>query len=196
MIHMLARARTLWLVLLGVSCLLLQLRCGLFGPRDAQDPSTQSTNFRPPTTPDIVISNLEYAVQEKNVANYMNCFVDPLITTRRFRFTPSSDGTSLGPWTLADERAYFENIKASAGDNGFSRLNLTLRNNPLPLDTVRYEYTYSLTFMHSKPGVPTTVAGHMELTLGTENNGWWAIYGWADYKDSSDTWSRLKVEFQ
>ena len=172
------------------------LHCNLFETREAENPSAPSLHFDPPTVPEKVISNLLYAIEEKNVANYMNCFIDPLTTTRTFRFTPSTDGASLGPWTLADERAYFENLKTSAGEHGFSKLTLTLRNNPLPLDTVRYEYTYSLTFMHSKPGVPTTVIGHMELTLGTENNGWWAIYAWADYKDSADTWSRLKVAFQ
>jgi hypothetical protein len=175
---------------------LLSLQCSLFETREPEHPSQSSFHFDPPTQPEIVISNLRYAVEEKNVANYMNCFVDPLSTTRTFRFAPSTDGASLGPWTLADERAYFQNLTTSTGDNGFSQLTLTLRNNPFPIDTVRYEYGYSLTFMHSKPGVPTTVLGHMELSLGRESNGSWAIYAWADYKDSSATWSRLKVEFQ
>lgn len=171
------------------------MSCSLFEPREPEQPTQTSSHYTPPDQPEIVISNLQYAVEEKNPPNYIKCFASPQTSTRPFTFNPSTD-VSLGPWGLSDEQTYFQNLCTSTGKDRFSQLVLTLRNTPLPLDTVQYEYSYALTFMHTKTGVPTTVMGHMELALARQSNGFWAIYDWSDFKDSSFTWSRFKVEFQ
>lgn len=182
---------------LAVSIGLMFIQCDLFDTREPGDPSLSSLSFRQPTDPSIVISNLQNAVFEKNVANYMSCFVDPVTANRVYTFSPSADGASLVSWDRDDERSHFENLRTSIGENGFSQLTLIQQNTPFPIDTVRYEFQYTLTAMHSKPGVPTTVSGHMELSIGRESSGSrWSIYSLADHKDTAETWSRLKVEFQ
>jgi hypothetical protein len=168
--------------------------CSLFETREPEQPTQSSSRFDEPYESATVISNLRSAIEQKNTVNYMKCFANPQTSTRPFVFKPSSDGASLSSWTLEDERIYFQNLMASTGDR-FSQLQLTLRNTPLPLDTVRYDYGYVLTILHSKAGVPTTVKGHMELALARQSNAFWAIYEWSDHKDSSLTWTRLKVEF-
>ena len=182
---------------LAAGAVLMFIQCNLFDTREAANPSLPSLSFRQPTDPSIVISNLQNAVSEKNVANYVSCFVDPITSNRELTFIPSSDGAGLVSWSRDDERSYFENLRTSIGENGFSQLTLFPQNTPFPIDTVRYEFRYTLTVMHSKPGVPTTVSGHMELSIGREtNSSRWSIYAWTDRKDTAETWSRLKVEFQ
>ncbi len=176
---------------------LIFIQCNLFDTREPANPSLPSFSFRQPIDPSIVISNLQNAVFEKNVANYMNCFVDPVTANRAYTFNPSSDGANLVNWDRDDERSYFENLRTSIGENGFSQLTLIPQNTPFPIDTARYEFQYILTALHTKPGVPTTVSGHMELSIGRESGGTrWSIYSWTDHKDTAETWSRLKVEFQ
>jgi len=183
--------------ILAAGICMVFIQCSLFDTREPANPSLPSFSFKQPTDPSIVISNLQNAVFEKNVANYMSCFIDPVTAGRAYTFNPSSDGANLVNWSRDDERTYFENLRASIGENGFSQLTLIQENTPFPIDTARFEFRYSLTAQHTKPGVPTTVSGHMELSIGRESGGTrWSIYSWTDHKDTAETWSRFKVEFQ
>ena len=168
--------------------------CSLFEPREPEQPTQSGDHFDQPGQPSIVISNLSYAITEKNVSNYMKCLVDTTVSTRPFKFNPSSDAANLVNWSLADERSYFINFTGSIGKNGYSDLLLTEADSITTADSKTYQYKYSLAF--SRIGEPSRmVSGHMELKLAVDN-GFWSIYEWSDFKDLDTTWSRLKLEFQ
>jgi hypothetical protein len=177
--------------------------CGLFEPRTPEDPDpTQgSLNAQPPTEPDIVITNLQSAIEQKNVANYMNCFADPLKSSWRFIFIPSADASALyagvlSAWTRDEEQAYFQNLIARSPASAFARLVLTQKSKDVSADSVVYSYDYSFTFEHSDPGFPRTAVGNLQFSLGIDNNNFWVIYRWTDFKTTDGaSWSLFKGKF-
>jgi len=168
--------------------------CSLFEPREPEQPTQSGDHFDQPGQPSIVISNLNFAITERNVSNYMKCFVDTTTSTHPFKFNPSADATNLVSWGLADERSYFVNLTSTIGKDGYSRLDLSEADSITAADSKTYQYKYSLGFAKLGENV-RTVKGHMELKLAVDN-GFWSIYEWSDFKDSDTTWSRLRLEFQ
>jgi len=187
-------------LLIAVCALLLPLRCSLFEPREPEPPTQSSFDYRPPTVPSIVISNLQNAVAQKNSANYISCFADPVKTKRAFAFVPSAEASAqypglLADWTVADELSYFQNLVAKSAPNGFSSLLLTPKSSVVTADSVIYSFDYTLTFEHTESGFPTIARGTLQFSIGTDNN-FWTIYRWSDFKTTTDiTWSLVKGKF-
>lgn len=188
----LAAAMLLWLVPSG---------CSLLEPREPEPPTQSSLNFQPPTVPSVVIANLESAIAQKNSANYISCFADPSKSPRQFVFIPSTEASAQYPglltqWSISEELSYFQNLIAKSPPNGFSSLILTQRSSVVTPDTVLYEYDYVFTFEHTEPGFPTVARGNLQFSIGTDNNNFWSIYRWSDFKTTNDiTWSLVKGKF-
>jgi hypothetical protein len=186
---------------LCLSLLLVFIGCGVFEPRDPEPPSQSGLNYQPPTDPSIVISNLQSAIEQKNAANYMSCFVDPLRTGQQFAFLPAADavplyGGVLAHWTLTEEQAYFQNLIARSAQNAFSSLSLEMTSSSVSADSVVYSYTYTLVFEHSDVSFPTTAKGLLWFTLRPDNNNFWAIYRWTDFTSPNAlSWSHFKGKF-
>jgi hypothetical protein len=198
-----SRPRTdiLWTTLGTLAVLVLAGGCGLFEPRDPEQPTESGLNFVPPTDPAIVISNLQAAVDQKNVANYIACFSDVARQGRPFLFTPSAEavaqyGAVLADWDLAKEEAYFQNLIARSSPSAFSSLVLTLQSTIVSADSVLYEYDYIFSFSHNDPGFPQTARGRLQFTLSVDASTFWSIHRWIDFKTTEDaTWSLFKGKF-
>jgi hypothetical protein len=177
------------------------LQCSLFDTRDPEDPSQTGLDFQPPTDPSLVIANLQGAIDQKNLANYVNCFADPTKTNIPFQFVASGDAlaqypTILDRWTLDDEHDYFQNMMARTPKSAFTSLSLSLRSSSIATDSVTLNYDYVLTVEHTDAGVPRTARGNMQFTLGMDRTNFWMIYRWMDFKTTSDvTWSTFKGHF-
>ncbi|MBP1657446.1 MAG: hypothetical protein H6Q31_2047 [Bacteroidetes bacterium] len=175
--------------------------CGLFEPRDPEEPSQSSLNYRPPTDPDIVITNLQSAIEQKSVANYAACFADASRGASPFVFIPSADaaaiyGTTLGSWSLQEEQEYFQNIIARSNQQANATLALTLKTTTVSSDSVVSAYDYVLVFEHSDPGFPKTARGSLQFTLREDASNFWMIQRWVDFKTTSDiSWSHFKGKF-
>ncbi len=184
-------------LILGSALILAGAGCDLFQTRDPQPPTQGSSNFITPTTYDKVLPNLVSAISDKNLNNYLNCFVDT--TFRPYVFVAADDARRSYPdvmnsWNLDAEQRYFRNLKeATAGIPA-----LTIPPNPptfVSSDSVLYELDYTLYFPHNRTGVPQIVRGNMRLSLITDGKRW-AIYQWRDSKTTTDsTWSFLKAVF-
>jgi hypothetical protein len=177
------------------------LGCGIFEPREPEEPTQSGLNFIPPTDPEIVITNLQAAVDQKNIANYMSCFTDPQRQNHPFVFFPSAEGSAqygavLNNWSRLKEEEYFTNLIAQSPENAFSNLLLSLTSSVVTADSVVYEFDYSLTFQHADPGFPQTGRGRLQFTIGVDNSNFWTIHRWIDYKTTDDpTWSLFKGKF-
>ena len=175
--------------------------CSLIEPREPEEPSQTGLDFSPPTDPTIVIANLQGAIDQKNLANYVSCFADPAKTSRPFTFVASAEARAQYPaildgWSLDDERDYFQNMMAKTQKGAFSNLLLSLRSSAIAADSVTYSYDYVLTIEHTDPGIQRTARGNLQFTLGADRNRFWAIYRWIDFKTTSDvTWSAFKGKF-
>jgi hypothetical protein len=189
---------------LAVPAVLLLLAvgaCGLFEPREAEQPTESGLNFVPPTDPGIVISNLQAAIDQKNAANYIACFSDVARQGRPFVFIPSAEAIAqyaavLADWDLAKEEAYFQNLIARSPTTAFSSLVLTLQSSIVSADSVLYEFDYIFSFGHNEQGFPQTARGRLQFTLGVDASTFWSIHRWIDFKSTEDaTWSLFKGKF-
>ena len=75
--------------------ILLLTSCDLFDTRDAEPPDETRSNFRQAIEPEIVIENMINSFADKNVQNYLACFVDSSFIQRNFIFSPSSGPTAV-----------------------------------------------------------------------------------------------------
>jgi hypothetical protein len=181
--------------------LVLSPGCGLFEPRDPEPPSQSSLNYRPPTDPTIVIANLQSAIEQKNAANYLACFTDPLRTGQPYIFLPAADaqaqyGSILAEWNRDEEQSYFLNLIARSSANAFSSLSLVLKSSTVNADSVMYSYEYTLVFEHSDASFPKTAKGVLWFTLRPDNSNFWAIQRWSDFTtQNAISWSHFKGRF-
>ena len=181
-------------------CLLCIVGCNIFETRDTEPPTQSGSDFRPPTVPEIVVSNLQSAIAQRNTTNYISCFADPTRSSHPFRFVPSAGANAQYPsvfasWTYPDEQSYFQNLVARGSPNGYSNLLLVQKSAVVSADSVVYSYDYTFTFEHTESGFPTTAQGNLQFSLAADN-GSWVIYAWSDYKTTNDvTWSSFKGKF-
>jgi hypothetical protein len=182
-------------------CSLWLASCGIFEPRDPEDPTQSGLNFRPATTPEIVISNLQNAVDQKSADNYANCFTDPSKGLRPFVFIPSADASAQYPsvmltWNFRQEDSYFRNLVDKTSAGGFSSLSLQLDNSVIGSDSVLYTYRYTLVFEHNEPGFPRTAKGTLQFTLSPDASNIWYIHRWVDFNtETTVSWSMFKGKF-
>ncbi len=175
--------------------------CGLFEPRDPEDPSQSSLNYRPPTEPAIVIANLQSAVDQRNQANYISCFSDAARGAQPFVFIPSADaaaayGGTLAFWSLDDERSYFQNLIARSSQQAYASLTLTLKTTTVTSDSVISAYDYVMVFEHNEAAFPRTARGSLQFTFREDASNFWAIQRWVDFKTTNDvSWSDFKGKF-
>jgi len=175
--------------------------CGLFNLRDAENPVDPRSNFIPPTTPDIVITNFISAITERNLNNYLQCFVDSNFSARRFSFSPDALSQQQYPifryWNLNNERYYYTSLISQTSSSATSYLFLSnVIVNPSS-DTSVYDADYLLRFDHNVTSIPRTLKGKMRLIIGVDSRNLWSIHNWYDLTNTAadTTWSFLKAGF-
>jgi hypothetical protein len=176
--------------------------CGLFSTRGSEAPTESRSNFIPPTSPDIVLVNLQSAISEKNLNNYLLCFVDSTYSTRRYSYTADLTSQIQYPvfrtWQLTNENAYFRNLLALMNSDATSILFYKNSSQPIVAsDTAIFYSEYLLRVDHQKTTVPKTLTGTLRFIMSADSRNLWAIHNWIDFKsvDSDTTWSVLKANF-
>lgn len=181
--------------------LLLLAGCDLFSTRTVEPPIDPRSNFTPPTSYDIVIQNLQFAIAEKNLNNYMNCFVDTSYAPATFLFNADIESLiqypSLNNWDINKERTYYTNLLSLTEIAQTSTLFLSNEQVFNSLDSAVYDSDYLLVFNHSRETVAKQVKGKLRFIIVPNANNFWAIQEWYDFKNNSEdtTWSVLKAGF-
>jgi hypothetical protein len=187
-----------------ISILLLALLvcgCDLFETREAELPDQPRSNFQSAVTPQILIQNLIYSLQDKNVENYLACFSDPSFTDMDYKFSPSSGASSQFPslasdWSRNDEEQYFNNMKSKIPDNLPVTLILSNTVSSPQGDSLLYSASYSLNVPHNDANIPRDYQGDLQFSMIRDSRSVWAIYYWQDSKNSDlPSWSELKGRF-
>ncbi|MFW6348479.1 MAG: hypothetical protein ACOC2C_07715 [Cyclonatronaceae bacterium] len=177
--------------------------CGIFETRTPESPGSGDGNagFRQPDQPDLVIENLQAAINDMNSLNYMRNFVE---AGQGFSFTPSSAALDNDPsiwqnWSREDESAYFNNlVTATQNRDGHSLAISDLERITLPEGGERITASYTLTLMHNRTdsGIPTVARGNFLMDVVQDENGLWYVQSWTDNASgSSFTWSDIKASF-
>lgn len=172
--------------------------CGL---RDAETPVTSRTTFIPPTSPDLVIVNLQYSIIEKDLNNYMQCFVDTNYNPRRYTYVPDVVSQIQYPifqyWKIQNEKTYYTSLLSLTSPSATS--NLFFSNSTLNsfADTAFYDADYLLRVDHQKTSVAKTLKGKIRLILSADSRNLWSIHRWIDIKsgNTDTTWSVLRANF-
>lgn len=175
--------------------------CDVFSTRDPKKPTTGSSTFIPPTSFDLVLTNLQNAITERNTENYLRCFVDTLSSNRSFQFIPTASAagryaTVFSAWSLQSERSYFSSLAALTPTSAASSLFLSGGFSIVSSDSAVYNGDYQLTFPHGIAGVSESFRGNVQFVLATDRNSFWSIVRWIDNTTGSEVaWSELKGRF-
>lgn len=180
--------------------------CDLFSTRDPEKPDIGSSNYLPPTEPLIVIQNFEYSIKEKNMENFLKCFINTGSNPKQnYAFYPSPDavssfGSLFENWNVESERRVFNSILSQLSEGSYPILywqNIQPMNESS--DSAIYVADYYLKFDFNDASIPREFAGKITLTMIPQNNGLWQIKSWYDYNATKidsvkNTWSLLKAK--
>jgi hypothetical protein len=177
--------------------------CDLFTTRNAENPDQTRSNFQPPVEPAIVIENLKNSLADKNVQNYIACFVDTIFADQSYNFSASSEALSLYQifiqgWGLNEERRYFNSVTNRVPVDFPISLTLSNENySSLSGDSLIYSATYSINLpISSGDPVPQNYAGNLQFNMLRDSRSEWVIYFWKDTKSEAlPSWSELKGSF-
>lgn len=181
--------------------LLLSLTsCDLFTTRNAENPDQTRSNFQPPVEPAIVIQNLKNSLSDKNVQNYIACFVDSVFADQNYYFSASSEALTrydifLQGWGVNEERRYFTSIINKVPTDFPISLTLSNQNySSLSGDSLIYSATYFLNIpLQSGDPIPQNYAGNLQFNMLRDSRQEWVIYFWKDTKSETlPSWSELK----
>jgi hypothetical protein len=176
-----------------------------FATRPPEKPATDKNSdiFDQPTSCEVVLSNFRYALIQKNVSNYMSCFIDTsLVKSFVYRFKPDESFPAEGfqGWSLTDEENYLRNVFTKASTVNFEYIdavNITFTPITAAIDSVQTSpFVYEL-----KVGLDslTTFSGIARMKLVKNSNSLWAIYYWEDTRNAEsnpNTWSLLKADYR
>ncbi|MBL8007976.1 MAG: hypothetical protein JNJ56_10615 [Ignavibacteria bacterium] len=175
--------------------------CGIFDSRDVEPPSEPRSTYIQPTSPDIVLTNLNFSIVEKNLDNYLRCFTDPDFSSRVFKFYPDALSQSNYPvfltWNITNERNYYSNLISFTNNSTSSNLFLSNTVINTGIDSAIVDSDYILVFDHNKQNVAKVVKGKLRFIMSTDSRSLWSVHTWYDFiNDNNDTtWSVLKANF-
>jgi hypothetical protein len=170
--------------------------CDLFTTRIGEKPDQIKSNWRTPVEARDVIENLKNSLADKNVQNYLACFVDTLFASKSFSFSASSEALSLYQmqgWGIVEENGYLNSVFNKVPKD--IPITLTLNDtvySSLGGDSTIYSASYDLN-VPSTQSNPNIYSGNLEFRMLRDSRSWWVIYFWKDTKSQSlPSWSELK----
>ena len=168
---------------------------------EAPDNTQESDIFDVPTSFEKVFSNLKFALEQKNVVNYMNCLVDTALSAAppyRFIPDPTIQRSELANWQLEDERNYVNKLFKDAVKISFEYLtdpDPQLISNSIDIAETRFFlYQFKITL-----DTEIVFTGKARMRLVKNELSLWSVYLWEDFRDESDnpdTWSELKARYR
>jgi hypothetical protein len=182
---------------------IVSLACdSLFSTREPEPPENPQSSWVPPLSPDQVLSNLQNAVSERNVENYVRCLINPGLSSRIFVFEPDPEVAANYPdlfqeWNRETERNVMQQLVALVpADSAFYLTYTETVQEIVAPDSAVMIRRYRLGVHHREAGIPQTYEGLAEFWLTPDQQGEWAIYHWIDNSVSqSPSWSGLKASF-
>lgn len=183
-----------------LSAIALLSACDLFLTRNPEEPDQGKSNFQAAIEPEVVILNLKNSFSDKNVQNYLSCFVDTSFSYRSFLFQPSSEVLAqyqfLGQgWDLNDEQRYLNSLVASVPDDFPLSLSFSDESYFRSGDTVVYSASYLINLPLLQPE-SSVFQGNLQFNMINDARSVWVIYYWQDIKlPNLPSWSELKGRY-
>jgi hypothetical protein len=174
-----------------------------FSTREVEEPGPEegSDIFDQPINSEVVLSNLRYALIQKNISNYISCFIDTSLVTMNYKFLPDQNVAKerFTGWDLQDEENYVRRLFNGSDQIGFEFIdkNITFTTITTSIDSVLTSpFRYELKIQFDTLAVYN---GKARMKLVKNVNSLWAIYYWEDFRDETNnpnTWSVLKAIYK
>ena len=181
---------------LWITVVLFIAGCDIFQTRDPEKPVTGRSSYVLPSTPELVVQNITNSLKEKNLQDYMSCFVDSVYSQKNYRFIPSTEAAARYPvffnWTLKSESGYFNNVKSKLSTTDVISIVFNTGTVTRYADSAQYIGQYLLTIPQKNASL-LRYEGQLRFTMIPGNGYAWVISAWEDFKSGSgDSWSDLK----
>ncbi|MBD3232787.1 MAG: hypothetical protein GF315_03580 [candidate division Zixibacteria bacterium] len=180
-----------------------------FSHRSSDDPVGTSGTWDFPAAPEIVISNLLFSYNERNINNFRRCLSDSFMFSAyedSIEAEQNGEGFLFHGWDVDTEesvtRRIFQAFPAGS-DSVQMTLLIDLSSNPIDeIDdsTATLVRTYTLTAVDFTSDVADTLGAEGEATfkMSWSNLEGWSIYLWSDRaaKDVDFNWADFKALFR
>src|SRR2546429_603352 len=162
--------RILYTIIPSILLAALFTGCGLFDTRTPENPISSGSAFENPTSPTIVLRNLENALNYANANDYRRCFSDTSNGLPSFAFQPSIQVLSAAPtkfadWTIKQEEQYIRSIFAELQNGAVCSLSFSPQDvTEVPIaDSVQFTANYSVHFPHTRTGAERDAEGSLQF---------------------------------
>ena len=175
-----------------------------FATREPEKPTTQQSTWIQPTSPHFVIANLQNAIAEKNVTNYIRCLADTSSSPVNFRYFADPAVANANPglfinWQLFEEQNYLNQLLSSLPQDSISQITFDLiSESSSQQDSAILIHEYHLIVKHTcqEPECPRIMDGQSEFRFVRSAENLWYIYRWSDNSIGDlPTWSMLRAYF-
>lgn len=178
---------------IGILTAISSSSCSLFEPRIPEDPSNEGVVWLYPSSPDIVVENMQSALNGRS-SLYLDCFDESFIfyaDTNDINEYPTYDFSN---WTLIDEgftvtTALYSVVPSDSAITSEFFIDLSHPDPPAPADSVTIYRDYSISIPQSyHSGTATPAVGIAELHMVEDSDGLWSIRAWHDLQHPDATW--------
>jgi hypothetical protein len=213
------RTAVLTAAFLCLASAVLASGCSLFDPRDPEDPGEDPYSFyQLPTSPQIVMSNMDGSLQALAMALYMGCmdtsfvFVADPADVDEFGAGGSGGGTyEFDGWDHDAEEATIGTLFAQVSSGSLPPESLIVvsfmsvtgyPDPPAPIDSAVIYREYSIGVAGSGYAEwDSPAVGWAKITLVEDDSAIWTICRWEDYRleESTDemyTWGVTKASYR
>lgn len=171
-----------------------------FSTREAEPPKTPQSSWTPAHSPYQVLSNMQKAILERNVENYLRCLVDTSYSDKTFSFDPDPEVAANYPgifvaWNKEKEMTVIQQVFSLVPTDSTSFLKFKEEIREIVAsDSAVFARGYRLELHHMQSTLPMVYEGQVELWLVPDQRGEWATYRWIDNSVTGfPSWSLLKA---
>ncbi len=167
--------------------------CDLFDPRIPEDPSNAGVVWLDPTSPDIVVENMEAALNGKSTY-YLDCLAESFAFYADTNDINEYTTYNFSDWTKIDESYTVTTIMFALvpEDSTIIAEFLIDTSHPdptAPADSATIYREYYITIPQSyHSGTGTPAVGIAELHLVEDSVGLWTIQTWYDVRHEETNW--------
>ena len=187
--------------LLAAAGIVLAVSCdSLFSTRDPEPPVNSQSGWKQPLSPEQVLLNMQSAVAERHVENFVRCLVNASFSEETFRFEPDPDVSAdhagvFDGWTVAKEQTVIQQAFSLVPMDSSSLLAFGEEIwQSISADEAVYDALYTLELPHTRSSLSTSFEGRLTFTLSPDQRGEWSIHHWIDNAvGDSPCWSLLKA---
>lgn len=165
--------------------------------REVDPPVVGSSDWISPTDYSILLENFETSISQRNVQNYLRCFLADSL--RFLPSTPTYTGNEIiwDNWNIQDEQNWFNNVISDLGITSGNQIvfkEVDLQS--FSSDSLRYIGDYDMLMNHRDTSLTVRFRGQLEFLMKVNEFNEWEISRWIDYETSVDSsLSRLKLNY-